>query len=429
MTKSTIKTKWVLLALLFMVVTQTGCGDQTPLSSDAPTEETTDNPDNPLLPQEDDDDDGGYTPPNNGDEGDVGDDPGDDPGDGDDDDDDDNDDDDGDGWVMDSDFDGVPDHEDNCVDVYNPEQENVDDDHFGNICDPDLDNDLDVDGRDYALFDRAYYNQDPIADFDSNGRVDDFDFEIFMYYYSRLAPGPSGPWNIYHYGPGYYDPGYHGGGGVFPGEDVLIYDSFDRGGALQLPMNDPIWDQLIFDNGSGAHVNTALYRSGEIVDTPSGSNAIFFKGRDGRSDHQLFLVADAVDATGFDSLDISMVYMPIDLEKKESVRIEYCILPAYQCDSTDPGLWMVVYQSDYRENADLGDMNEYNALDFQWFSGKTNLDLGLIPPEVRRDLAIRIAVTIDEGVERPRNSWPHPGESFRIEDGIAIDSFLVRGIY
>lgn len=44
----------------------------------------------------------------------------------------------------DADDDGVPDDEDNCVDVANPGQENVDGDEFGDACDPVRNIDIDI---------------------------------------------------------------------------------------------------------------------------------------------------------------------------------------------------------------------------------------------------------------------------------------------
>ena len=45
-------------------------------------------------------------------------------------------------WVIeDTDSDGIPNSEDNCPEVGNPEQENYDGDEFGDACDDDADND------------------------------------------------------------------------------------------------------------------------------------------------------------------------------------------------------------------------------------------------------------------------------------------------
>jgi hypothetical protein len=92
----------------------------------------------------------------------------------------------------DSDRDGIPDKSDNCVYVANRDQRDTDDDGYGSLCDPDLNNDHIVNAEDLALFRQATGTDDANADFTGDGRVDDADLEILRaYYFGR--PGPSKP--------------------------------------------------------------------------------------------------------------------------------------------------------------------------------------------------------------------------------------------
>jgi hypothetical protein len=93
---------------------------------------------------------------------------------------------------RDSDGDGIPNHKDNCPDVPNARQVNSnagqDDDPgrsgiqaYGNVCDPDLDNDGDVDLGDYKLQYGCYQRPSPsrlCADADLVGTPDESDLRL-----------------------------------------------------------------------------------------------------------------------------------------------------------------------------------------------------------------------------------------------------------
>lgn len=80
---------------------------------------------------------------------------------------------------------------DNCTLVYNPDQIDADNDGFGNICDPDLNNDGIVNIQDLGLFRLVFFTSDPVADFNSDGVVNSEDLGILRSYFF-LPPGPSG---------------------------------------------------------------------------------------------------------------------------------------------------------------------------------------------------------------------------------------------
>ena len=91
----------------------------------------------------------------------------------------------------DSDGDGIPDKSDNCTLVANNDQRDTDNDGFGNICDPDLNNDLIINIADWYLFGKAFGTANEDADFNGDGVVNVPDYGIlFGSIYD--APGPSG---------------------------------------------------------------------------------------------------------------------------------------------------------------------------------------------------------------------------------------------
>ena len=97
----------------------------------------------------------------------------------------------GDQVIEDADSDGIPDSSDNCILVANADQRDTDGDGYGNICDPDFNNDLVVDLNDYnVLFAVFGSTTDPDQDLDGNGIVNMGDYKILKSYYG-LAPGPS----------------------------------------------------------------------------------------------------------------------------------------------------------------------------------------------------------------------------------------------
>ena len=91
---------------------------------------------------------------------------------------------------TDSDEDGYPNYQDNCIDKSNPDQTDTDGDGYGNICDADLDNDGAVGFSDFTLFKPLFGFADADADFDGDGAVGFSDFTIFRASFGG-APGPS----------------------------------------------------------------------------------------------------------------------------------------------------------------------------------------------------------------------------------------------
>ena len=91
---------------------------------------------------------------------------------------------------TDADADGVIDVNDNCVVTSNTNQRDSNGDGYGNICDPDLDNNGVVQAADLAIFKPFFFRPDPDADFDGNGIVQAADLAIMKKMFF-LPPGPS----------------------------------------------------------------------------------------------------------------------------------------------------------------------------------------------------------------------------------------------
>lgn len=93
--------------------------------------------------------------------------------------------------LADLDDDGIPDTQDNCIEVKNPSQCNGDGDIYGNHCDPDFDNNLIVNGLDVGPFKAAFGTADAVADLNCDGIVNGLDVGTLKAFFGS-APGPSG---------------------------------------------------------------------------------------------------------------------------------------------------------------------------------------------------------------------------------------------
>lgn len=99
-------------------------------------------------------------------------------------------------FTIDFDGDTIPDICDNCSAVPNSNQIDTNSDGYGNICDPDLDNNGSVNFVDYQIATEAFMslpggsNWSPDIDFNSDGVVNFIDLSIFNEYF-LMPPGPS----------------------------------------------------------------------------------------------------------------------------------------------------------------------------------------------------------------------------------------------
>jgi hypothetical protein len=96
--------------------------------------------------------------------------------------------------APDADSDGVTDSIDNCMSVSNPDQRDSNADGYGNLCDPDFNNDGTVNINDFNRL-KARLNITPVVDgdtdLDGNGAVNINDFNRLKSYLGK-PPGPSG---------------------------------------------------------------------------------------------------------------------------------------------------------------------------------------------------------------------------------------------
>lgn len=91
----------------------------------------------------------------------------------------------------DSDADAVRDFMDNCSQDANSDQRDSNGDGFGNICDPDLNNDGTTNFLDLGLLRASFFTADPDPDFNGDGVVNFLDLGIMRLRFFA-APGPSG---------------------------------------------------------------------------------------------------------------------------------------------------------------------------------------------------------------------------------------------
>lgn len=101
---------------------------------------------------------------------------------------------------ADTDADGIPDAEDNCIFVPNGPLEpdaggnvqlDADGDGYGNYCDPDFDGDLVINATDLAFMKTKFFTPDSYADLDGSGVVNSADLAILKTMFFQ-EPGPSG---------------------------------------------------------------------------------------------------------------------------------------------------------------------------------------------------------------------------------------------
>jgi len=93
--------------------------------------------------------------------------------------------------TFDSDNDGFDDNSDNCTLTFNSDQRYTNGDGFGNLCDPDLNDDEQVNSTDLLIIRQVFFTNDPDADLNGDAAVNFIDLGILKSRFFQ-APGPTG---------------------------------------------------------------------------------------------------------------------------------------------------------------------------------------------------------------------------------------------
>ncbi|MEL7449039.1 MAG: thrombospondin type 3 repeat-containing protein [Pseudomonadota bacterium] len=93
--------------------------------------------------------------------------------------------------AVDTDLDGIDDPMDNCTLLPNADQRDTDNDTYGNVCDADLNNDLQINFVDLGIMKSNFFTTDPDSDLDGDGSVNFGDLGAMKAAFFGM-PGPSG---------------------------------------------------------------------------------------------------------------------------------------------------------------------------------------------------------------------------------------------
>ena len=89
----------------------------------------------------------------------------------------------------DNDQDGIPNLNDNCVDVANQTQTDTDNNGYGNACDGDYNNDCSTNFSDVSLFSDQFLGSSPLYDLNDDGSVNFVDYSVLVSLF-LMPPGP-----------------------------------------------------------------------------------------------------------------------------------------------------------------------------------------------------------------------------------------------
>ncbi|MFK8015889.1 MAG: serine hydrolase [Gammaproteobacteria bacterium] len=94
-------------------------------------------------------------------------------------------------FAIDTDGDGIDDPFDNCIEQANADQRDTNNDGYGNLCDPDFNDDLNVNVIDLGYMRNVFFSNDPDADLNGDGSINFVDLGILRSFFFQ-PPGPAG---------------------------------------------------------------------------------------------------------------------------------------------------------------------------------------------------------------------------------------------
>lgn len=222
----------------------------------------------------------------------------------------------------------------------------------------------------------------------------------------------------------------------FQGVCLIFQDRFERSAIVD--HNDFRWETIIMDNGyNGSNVDAKIETSNHLGPIVDGDRAILFRGREGGSTHEIYLISHPFDFSGFDMAYIQFEYLPIHLESQiqltyngrkipESVRVDLCQDTDLKCGLSgsnrheqlrDITPWEAFFPSELAFGRNLNIRN-YQLTD--WKLGQALIDLKQFTK--RQDkFVFRVAAAMDEGYHgNNRNN--------QMEDGIIFDNIILVAV-
>lgn len=217
---------------------------------------------------------------------------------------------------------------------------------------------------------------------------------------------------------------------------VLLHDGFERDTITADSVFN--WDVLIMDNGyDGSDVDATIESVNHLGHTIEGSRAVLFRGRQGGSTHEIYLVSRPLDLTNFDQLYIQFRYIPIGLEQEitlswsgervaEAIRVDVCHDSDFHCGLEGDNSYLRIRDNTSWDNYFLSSFNSgenlniKNYVEQDWKLGQILIDLDSYQ-ERKDNIVFKIAVSMDEGyIDNDHNKL--------MEDGLILDDFLALGV-
>lgn len=222
----------------------------------------------------------------------------------------------------------------------------------------------------------------------------------------------------------------------FRGVCLIFQDEFERTNIVDHA--DFRWDTIIMDNGyNGSNVDAKIEKSNHLGPVANGDRAILFRGREGGSTHEIYLISRPFDFSGFDRAYIQFTYVPIHLESQiqltyngrklpESVRVDLCQDTDLKCGLTgnnrheqlrDIAPWEAFFPAEM----DFGrSLNIRNFSLSDWKLGQAYIDLKQYNGRLDK-FVFRVAAAMDEGYHgNNRNN--------QMEDGIIFDNIILVAV-